>query len=262
MKKKKKKIITKKIKKQKKVRKIIIGIKYNQENKRLLQAQIKAFEIEKARFPELDQQTRWSSTYYMLKNFLHLWEPIKAVINSSNSKAFKNKNNLLLGEIEIMWLENVLAISAIFVKATTKLQAEKYPTIYYIMPEDKVFINAINSGIAMLRKYYSKTGVLDNKSKSFYLSIIFNPRIKEEGLKAISISTGFILDIIARLRTDFNSYKLDYLRESPITNEDGDLNIYDDDDDELGIFAENDKDFKTNELTAYLKEKRSPKHIN
>ncbi len=34
--------------------------------------------------------------------------------------------------------------------------------------------------------------------------MIFDPRIKEEGLKAIGISTGFILDIIARLRTDFN----------------------------------------------------------
>jgi hypothetical protein len=68
----------------------------------------------------------------MLKNFLHLYEPIKATINSSNSTI---NNSLLLTEIEITWLENVLAILAIFVKATTKLQAEKYPTIYYIIPE-------------------------------------------------------------------------------------------------------------------------------
>ena len=69
----------------------------------------------------------------MLKNFLHFYEPIKATINSS-TLTFTN-NSLLLTDIEITWLENVLAILAIFVKATTKLQAENYPTIYYIIPE-------------------------------------------------------------------------------------------------------------------------------
>ena len=68
----------------------------------------------------------------MLKNFLHLYEPIKATINSLTSTI---NNSLLLTEIEITWLENVLAILVIFVKATTKLQAEKYPTIYYIILE-------------------------------------------------------------------------------------------------------------------------------
>ena len=36
-----------------KVWKTIIGLKYNQENRRLLEAQIKAFNIENARFPQL-----------------------------------------------------------------------------------------------------------------------------------------------------------------------------------------------------------------
>jgi hypothetical protein len=35
----------------KKVKKTIIGLKYNQENKRLLDAQIKVFDIKEARFP-------------------------------------------------------------------------------------------------------------------------------------------------------------------------------------------------------------------
>jgi hypothetical protein len=35
------------------VRKTIIGLKYNQENKRLLNAQIKAFNIKEAKFPQL-----------------------------------------------------------------------------------------------------------------------------------------------------------------------------------------------------------------
>jgi hypothetical protein len=72
----------------------------------------------------------------MLKEFLNLWPAIKSVINLSNSKAFKkNKESLLLKDIDITYLEKCLRIFSIFVKATTKLQAEKYPTIYYLIPE-------------------------------------------------------------------------------------------------------------------------------
>jgi hypothetical protein len=72
----------------------------------------------------------------MLKDFLHLWPAIKIVISLSNSKAFKkNKKILLLKDFEITYLENCLKIFNIFVKATTKLQAEKFPTIYYLIPE-------------------------------------------------------------------------------------------------------------------------------
>ena len=70
----------------------------------------------------------------MLKNFLYIYEPIKVVINSSKSKAFKNKS-LILIDIEINYLNNILNIISIFIKATTKLQAENYPTIYYIILE-------------------------------------------------------------------------------------------------------------------------------
>ena len=80
----------------------------------------------------------------MLKNFLTLWEPIKAVINSSNSKAFRDKK-LMLTENEITWLKNVLAILTIFVKATTKLQAEHYPIIYYIIPEVYIIYNKLEA---------------------------------------------------------------------------------------------------------------------
>jgi hypothetical protein len=70
----------------------------------------------------------------MLRDFLHIYEAIRAVINSSKSKSFKNKN-LILTYIEIKYLNNILNIISIFIKATTKLQAENYPTIYYIIPE-------------------------------------------------------------------------------------------------------------------------------
>ena len=70
----------------------------------------------------------------MLRDFLYIYEAIKVVINSSKSKAFKNKS-LILTDIEIIYLNNILNIISIFIKATTKLQAKKYPTIYYIIPE-------------------------------------------------------------------------------------------------------------------------------
>ena len=70
----------------------------------------------------------------MLRDFLYIYKPIKVVINSSKSKAFKNKG-LILIDIEIIYLNNILNIVSIFVKATTKLQAEQYLTIYYIIPE-------------------------------------------------------------------------------------------------------------------------------
>jgi len=70
----------------------------------------------------------------MLKDFLHVYKAIEVVINSSKSKAFKNKS-LILTNIEINYLNNILNILSIFIKAIIKLQAENYLTIYYIIPE-------------------------------------------------------------------------------------------------------------------------------
>jgi hypothetical protein len=72
----------------------------------------------------------------MLKEFLNLWPAIKAVINLSDFELFKkNKDSLLLKDVDILYLQKCFKIFSIFVKATTKLQAEKYPTIYYLIPE-------------------------------------------------------------------------------------------------------------------------------
>jgi len=79
----------------------------------------------------------------MIKNFLHIYQAIKAVINSSNSKAFKNKA-LILSDEELIYLKNILNICSIFVKNTIKLQAETYPTIYYIIPEVYNIYNRLN----------------------------------------------------------------------------------------------------------------------
>ena len=68
----------------------------------------------------------------MLDNFLHIYKPIKVVINSSKSKAFKDKS-LILTNIELNYLKNILSIISIFIKVITKLQVENYLTIYYII---------------------------------------------------------------------------------------------------------------------------------
>jgi hypothetical protein len=80
----------------------------------------------------------------MLKDFLHIYKAIKVVIKSSKSKALKNKS-LVLTNIEITYLNNILNIISIFVKATTKLQAENYSTIYYIILEVYKIYNKLES---------------------------------------------------------------------------------------------------------------------
>lgn len=69
----------------------------------------------------------------MLFNFLAIFKAIKELILTSDAKAFKNKA-IIPTEKEIKNLKAILKILSIFIKATTKLQADKYPTIYYIVP--------------------------------------------------------------------------------------------------------------------------------
>ena len=56
----------------------------------------------------------------MLDNFLYIYKSIKVVINSSKSKAFKDKS-LILINIKLNYLKNILSIILIFVKAIIKL---------------------------------------------------------------------------------------------------------------------------------------------
>src|ERR1700704_7092183 len=105
----------------------------------------------------------------MLKNFLYIYKAIKVVINSSNSKAFKNKS-LVLTNIEITYLNNILNIILIFVKAITKLQAENYPTIYYIIPEIYKIYNKFEN--------FKKEFKISLFVNSFYIIILIFNRIK------------------------------------------------------------------------------------
>jgi len=79
----------------------------------------------------------------MLKNFLNLWDPIKAVIYASSEKSFKRKEDILLLDSDIDYLKSILYIISIFVETTTKLQAENYPTIYYIIPHIYILYNKL-----------------------------------------------------------------------------------------------------------------------
>ena len=69
----------------------------------------------------------------MLKNFLNLWDPIKAVIYASSEKSFKRKEDILLLDSDIDYLKSILYIISIFVETITKLQAKNYFIIYYII---------------------------------------------------------------------------------------------------------------------------------
>ena len=77
----------------------------------------------------------------MLNNFLIIYQPISIVIQNSNNKAFKNKR-LLISEEEIVYLKNTLLILKVFVKATNKLQADKY--LLYIIQFQCFIISIYN----------------------------------------------------------------------------------------------------------------------
>lgn len=61
---------------------------------------------------------------------MHLYSAVK--ISIEISKIIKNKNQLVFNDNDIQYLNDCLSIFRIFVKASTKLQTEKYPTIQYI----------------------------------------------------------------------------------------------------------------------------------
>ncbi len=61
---------------------------------------------------------------------MHLYLAIQNSINISENISNKDQLNLFIEEIQ--YLNDCLDIFKIFVKATTKLQADKYSTIQYI----------------------------------------------------------------------------------------------------------------------------------
>ena len=97
----------------------------------------------------------------MLYNFLSLYKPINIVIQNSSYKAFKDKT-LLVTDDEVVYLKNTMKILQVFIKATNKLQADKYPTIYYTIP----LIYKIYTSLERIRREL-------DVSTSFYIIIIY-----------------------------------------------------------------------------------------
>ena len=70
----------------------------------------------------------------MLNNFLNLKEAIEIVITTSKAKVFKDKETIRLTEDDYKLLKVYKDIFEVFIKATKKLQGQKYPTLYYSLP--------------------------------------------------------------------------------------------------------------------------------
>ncbi|CZS97989.1 uncharacterized protein RAG0_06877 [Rhynchosporium agropyri] len=193
-----------------------------------------------------------------LSNNTSLWKKIRTIIlglkySGENNRALKSrsfkkyKSILLLSEGELEYIRKCLRIFDIFVKTTTKLQAEKYLTIYYLVPEVykiytrpetirdeyniEPFTSAINKGIAKLRKYYPISGITEY-NKALYISLILDPRIKIDGLSLLGLSNGIISDIKRKLREEYNFLKAEanidllILNREIIPLDEEDLNIY------------------------------------
>ncbi|KAH7309951.1 hypothetical protein BKA65DRAFT_485174 [Rhexocercosporidium sp. MPI-PUGE-AT-0058] len=131
---------------------------------------------------------------------------------------------------------------------------KKSKKIFRIEP---IFTDAINKGIAKLRKYYLKQGINLN-NKALYLSLILDPRIKKDGLKLISLSRSQSIDIYNRLKEVYNTFKEDYLLSLPPAQQAENININRDDDD-LDIYIKNEEE-ELDEFTLYFEERRANKN--
>lgn len=170
----------------------------------------------------------------MINNFLPLYIPINTTIDISKNKAFRDKS-LKITKEELAYLKTTLSILRVFVKATTKLQGDTYPTIYYTIPfiysiysqleklkeelvvsftlnsyyniltfiqKEEIFKNAINKAIAKLRKYYPTNTYIGSNRKALYYSLILDPRLKTKGLEGL-LTSGQISDILSHLKEDY-----------------------------------------------------------
>ena len=134
----------------------------------------------------LDNKTRWNSTLIMLNSIILLRQPIRNLI-TSNSELSSH----YLSTADLSILANIANILKLFEKPTIKLQASKYPTLYYSLPyylsfkkdleaiKDKEFIRreaillaGINSAIKKLEKYLE----IDKEREELLFSIILDSR--------------------------------------------------------------------------------------
>ncbi|KAH7317580.1 hypothetical protein BKA65DRAFT_483062 [Rhexocercosporidium sp. MPI-PUGE-AT-0058] len=100
-----------------------------------------------------------------------------------------------------------------------------------IIKKDINFTDAINRGLIKLRKYYPKTGNINENNKSLYLALILDPRIKQEGLEVISLSRNQAFEIYNKLKEVYNIFKVDFALANPPIEKAQNLALEDSDDD-------------------------------
>ncbi len=66
------------------------------------------------------------------------------------------------------------------------------------------FTKAIDLGLEKLKKYYPKNNLAD-KTKALYLSLILDPRVKEDGLE-IYLEHEEVVDLKNKLLIEYNKY--------------------------------------------------------
>jgi hypothetical protein len=237
-----------------KLRKLVVLIKYNLENRKLLIEGIEKYKKEgiipsnynTTRIP-LDNATRWNSTYKMIKTAIDLKQPLIYIAKVTTNKDYKR---YILTETEWTELNELKNIFEIFIKPSVKLQAEIYTTLnlgllyiyqtyqklytlYYNYKEKQrqqinnqtvnynSLILAINSGLDKFEKYFPKklTPTTFKHYKPYILSIILDPRFKmmhfnEKGL--LHHYSAISNDAIMMLRYEYTKLKIE-LKSKNIT---------------------------------------------
>lgn len=146
----------------------------------------------------------------MLDSIIKLRQPIKNLITKDNTEL----SSYYLSTADLNILANIANILKIFEKPTIKLQASKYPTLYYSLPyylnlkkdldtyktkdfiiRDSILYRAISSSITKLEKYLN----IDKEKEELLFSIILDPRRKLSAFKHLNYEDN----IIENIKTSF-----------------------------------------------------------
>ena len=141
----------------------------------------------------LDNKTRWNSTFIILNSIISLRLPIRNLLAK-----YSELSSYYLSTAEFTILANIANILALFEKPTIKLQASKYPTLFYSLPyylslkkdlvaykekdfisKEPILLEAIISAITKLDKYLE----IDIEKEELLFSIILDPRRKLSAFK-------------------------------------------------------------------------------
>jgi hypothetical protein len=138
----------------------------------------------------------------MLNSVIKLRVPIRNLITR-----YPELSSYYLSTAEYTILANIANILTLFEKPTIKLQASKYPTLYYSLPyylsfkkdleaykekdfiiRDPILLEAITSALTKLEKYLE----IDENKEELLFSIILDPRRKLSAFRHLGYSNSRI----------------------------------------------------------------------